>query len=266
MRTVIKHSYLKSQEAGLARARRHLRYLAFRSAEKERAFFSGEKSLVSRKEVEKAVERHHRRSGVVMHKLVLSPGANFEDMQSYVQEIMTSTGSAKGLDLEWYAVEHRNTDHWHVHVIVMPRDKRGYSVRFDKTDYKEIKVAGDRFLWRNNLLERKRYERQRVARNPHRSLHGLRQRVYARLGGSTKHFDKHDHSRLRAKQRAAAEEQRISRHQRKGAKERSLREWLKYGIGNLNHRRSRTKNAVNDKQLRHILEDTFKSGEKGKES
>ncbi len=61
---------------------------------------------------------------------------------------MQKLGGEKGLDLQWVGVEHNNTNHHHINVVVFGKDKNGKDVRIDKKDYPKIKDYGDRCHWR----------------------------------------------------------------------------------------------------------------------
>ena len=67
----------------------------------------------------------------------------------------------KGLDLQWWAITHRNTDNHHVHVVVLSKDKYGRQVRFDKSDYQLMKQHGDRYLERVHTYEFREAQRAR---------------------------------------------------------------------------------------------------------
>jgi hypothetical protein len=101
--------------------------------------------------------RSYEGNGVVIHKLTLSPEVRPKDPKEFTREVMKQLGEEKGLDLKWWAAAHRNTDHHHIHVIVMPKDRNGNLVRFDRDDYQRIKDAGDRYL------ERTQYDDCRAA-------------------------------------------------------------------------------------------------------
>jgi hypothetical protein len=101
--------------------------------------------------------RSYEGNGVVIHKLTLSPEVRPKDPKEFTREVMKQLGEEKGLDLKWWAAAHRNTDHHHIHVIVMPKDRNGNLVRFDRDDYQRIKDAGDRYL------ERTQYDDYRAA-------------------------------------------------------------------------------------------------------
>jgi hypothetical protein len=101
--------------------------------------------------------RDYEGRDVVLHKLTLSPEVSPNEPKEFTREVMQQLGSQKGLDLEWWAVTHNNTDHRHVHVVVLSKDRNGRNVRFDKRDYDRLKEFGDRYL------ERTQYSDCRVA-------------------------------------------------------------------------------------------------------
>jgi hypothetical protein len=156
MRSVAKHSYIKGAK-GQARAKAHVNYIQHRSGEDRekggRQFFNKDREDIGGREVKHDIEEQSQR-GVTMHKIILSPGINGVDLQDYTREVMGELGSSKGLDLDWYAVQHNNTDHNHVHVVVMGRDEHGRQVRFDRNDHKLMRETGDRYLEREHQLDR----------------------------------------------------------------------------------------------------------------
>lgn len=156
MRSVAKHSYIKGAK-GKARANAHVDYIQHRSgddrAQGGRTFFNKERDDVRGKEVKRDIEEQTER-GVTVHKLILSPGINGIDLKQYTREVMDELGRSKGLDLKWDAVQHTNTDHDHVHVVVMGKDEHGRRVRLDRGDHKTLRETGDRYLEREHKLER----------------------------------------------------------------------------------------------------------------
>ena len=113
--------------------------------------------------------RENQDSKVVVHKLTLAPEIDPEDKKAFTREVMKKLGRDKGLDLHWVGVAHQNTDHHHIHVVVMGKDKTGKDVRFDKKDYDRLKEYGDRYLERMHPFEleksrsdREERERQRI--------------------------------------------------------------------------------------------------------
>ena len=74
MRSVVKHSYVKGAQKG-ARARAHVDYIQYRSGEdrekEPRSFFDDKRENFHGREVKQEIDK---RSGKVIHKLILSPG------------------------------------------------------------------------------------------------------------------------------------------------------------------------------------------------
>lgn len=179
---VVKHSYISardrqsrvggrpSKSAAVGRALAHVKYIQHRPGEDRgeggREFFGESDDDLSGKRLRKAV-REMRDSKVVVHKLTLAPEINPEDKKAFTREVMQKLAEEKGLDLQWVGVEHNNTNHHHIHVVVLGKDKNGKDVRIDKKDYDKIKDYGDRVLERMHPLEfeRARVERERKERD-----------------------------------------------------------------------------------------------------
>jgi hypothetical protein len=175
---VVKHSYISARDrqsrvggkpskgVAVGRALAHLKYIQHRPGEDReeggREFFGESDDDLSVKRLRKAV-REMADSKVVVHKVTLAPEINPEDKRAFTREVMHKLGAEKGLDLQWMAVEHNNTDHHHIHVVILGKDKNGTDVRIDKKDYDKIKEYGDRYLERVHPLEleRARAERER---------------------------------------------------------------------------------------------------------
>jgi hypothetical protein len=66
---------------------------------------------------------------------------------------MQQLAAEKGQELKWMAVEHNNTAHHHIHVVILGKDKNGKSVRIDKEDYPKLREWGDRHLERTRPIE-----------------------------------------------------------------------------------------------------------------
>lgn len=157
MRSVAKHSYVKGA-SGKARMKAHVNYIQYRHGDdrenkQPRPFFSADRDHIQGREVKHDIEEIER-GRLVAHKLILSPGLQGVDLQAYTREVLQEVGREKGLDLDWRAVIHKNTDHDHAHVIIFGRDENGREVYLDKGDYSKLREAGDRYLERNHFYER----------------------------------------------------------------------------------------------------------------
>jgi len=149
----------------MGRALAHLKYIQHRPGEDRgdggREFFSDEGDDLQAKRVQKSVKEMGK-SKVVVHKLTLSPEINGYDKKAFTREVMQKLSSEKGLDLIWYGVAHQNTDHEHIHLVVLGEDKYGREVKITKQDYSKIKAYGDRCLEREHPLEMERARRERA--------------------------------------------------------------------------------------------------------
>lgn len=175
---VVRHQYFSARDrqsrgkgkppklAAVGRALAHLKYIQHRPGEDRekggREFFDETGEKLDSKDFRKAL-REMKDAKVVAHKITLAPEINPADKRQFTREVMEQLGKEKGLDLQWKAVEHNNTDHHHIHVVVLGKDKNGTDVRIDKEDYDKIKEYGDRYLERVHPLEmeRSREERER---------------------------------------------------------------------------------------------------------
>lgn len=176
----MKHSYIspkgKLKKAGSMRAAKklaigtalgHIKYIQHRPGEDRekggRDLFTDEEDRADAKELRQAI-REHEGNGVIVHKLMLSPEVNPSDPKAFTREVMKKIGDEKGLDLRWYGTAHTNTDHHHIHVVVLAKDKNGREVRFGKRDYELLKEYGDRYLERHHPFELKEAQKDREDR------------------------------------------------------------------------------------------------------
>lgn len=154
MRSVVKHSFVKGAQKG-ARARAHVDYIQYRSGEdrdkEPRSFFDDKRENFHGREVKQEIDK---RSGKVVHKLILSPGVEGVDVKEYTRHVMHDLNREKGLDLNWAAVVHTNTDNPHAHVVIMGKDKNDREVQLRLEDCKFIRESGDRYLERHHEFDR----------------------------------------------------------------------------------------------------------------
>ncbi|MBX9953145.1 MAG: relaxase MobL [Candidatus Obscuribacterales bacterium] len=180
---ILKHSFLSSYSRRHGRrgsktdaketiqnAIKHVSYIAKRPGmdkdDKERAFFTDDRQNVPAVEVrQRLYEIEGRR--VVVHKLMFSADIEMQDDRDHMQYVrlaMFKLGREKGLDLEgsWFASIHKNTDHPHVHLVLLGTDANGRQIKIDKNDHRQMKDVVDRFLdWK---YPKERLEKQ-VERN-----------------------------------------------------------------------------------------------------
>lgn len=190
IRSVVKHKYIGLRGKGKDRAKAHVNYIQYRAGqdreEGPRPFFNNDREDVRGEQVKKEIAEDERINGVVVHKLILSPGVQGADLKEYTRELMDGLGREKGLDLEWYGVEHKNTQHHHIHVVVLGEDRNGRQVRLDLNDMNKLRELGDRYL------EREHYYDRYMDRDSDRVLSGKFERDAERVLSSTEYFREGD--------------------------------------------------------------------------
>ncbi len=142
-------------------ARRHLadslRYYQERERadwEPERKYFDRERTGLDRGDIRKEIEASFGRA-VAFHKVILSPGDNSVNLTDYVRKTMGEWEKELGYDLNYWAVEHYNTDHYHAHLIIGGRSADGRrDVRLDRFDLTGLREIGNDYLARERLLDR----------------------------------------------------------------------------------------------------------------
>lgn len=193
---VVIHSYIsardkKSRIAGrsskvvaVGRALAHVKYIQHRPGDDKppdgRDFFDETENRLDGKSLRKTIKELED-SNVVIHKLTLSPEIEPLDKREYTRELMQQLSAEKGVELRWAAVEHNNTAHHHIHVVILGRNEKGQSIRFNKSDYSKLREWGDRHLERTRPVEfahareeRERKDRDRIE-NRKREREALRQ-------------------------------------------------------------------------------------------
>lgn len=147
-RSVVKHSYIKQSRGAAGRLKAHIRYIAYRPGKTKhpvRSFFSEKDDAITPKNVLQEVGSI-RTAGVLIHKLILSPGVSGVDTREYTRYVLKELAERKGYCLNYRAVVHDNTEHEHAHVVIFGRDRNNRSIRFSKDDYAFMRERGDRFV------------------------------------------------------------------------------------------------------------------------
>ncbi len=107
------------------RARAHLRYVqrdgTSRDGERGQLYSAREDRADGDAFLDRGKEDRHQ------FRLIVSPedGADLSDLTAYTRDLMRQVEADLGTKLDWVAVNHYNTGHPHVHVIVNGRDDTG---------------------------------------------------------------------------------------------------------------------------------------------
>lgn len=176
--SVVKGAYVRTGRDAFRHIGAHIKYIQEREKgelekDKERDFFDRKRDGIEREEVEHEM-KENRGEKVAMHKLILSPGDNQVDLRDYTRESMEALELRLGHKLNWYAIEHRNTDNFHAHVVIagkIPERERG------------------RELDRTEEIQERELEAERIYKQQ-RELDDLRTKEEARLERLLDSFDR----------------------------------------------------------------------------
>lgn len=169
---VIRHNYTRSPK----RAQAGLRYYQMRPRGKEeppRSIFDSDGSITRTeayrlmRECQAAPEPDaapDAQPPFLCHRIVLAPSDEErpEDLREMTRDVMRELEKDKGLRLHWVAIEHRHTEHHHVHVLLFGagEDVQGqkHEVRLHREDHTRMKAeAGEYCAWERD--ERREWER-----------------------------------------------------------------------------------------------------------
>ena len=141
---ILRHSYTRNRDT----ARAALRYYQLRprgADEPPRAFF-GPDGTLSRAQAARLRDAHQAPGGrYLAHRLMLSPGDDErpEDLRAMTYRALRGLARERGEELAWVAVEHRNTDQPHVHIVLAGaggREDATREVRLDRADHARLKA------------------------------------------------------------------------------------------------------------------------------
>jgi type IV secretory pathway VirD2 relaxase len=187
---VVKHRFIAGRRRGgaagrtvsIGKALAHVKYIQHRPGpdrEKGGREMFNERDQVDAREMREAIKELGD-SRVVVHKLTLAPEINPADKKAFTREVMQNLSQDMGRDLNWFAVEHNNTDHHHIHVVVLGKDRNGTDVRIDLKHIGKVKEYGDRYLERWHPRELERSRREREDREKQRRAERTKERELAR--------------------------------------------------------------------------------------
>src|SRR5579885_1292567 len=150
------HGRSAAKRVAVERALAHVKYIQHRPGDDRtlegRKFFTDKEENLDGRALRKAIKELED-SKVVIHKLTLAPEIDPKNQREYTREVLEKLAAEKGQDLTWFAVEHKNTAHHHIHVVILGEDKKGKSVRIEKDDYAKLRDWGERYLERVQPFE-----------------------------------------------------------------------------------------------------------------
>jgi hypothetical protein len=168
---VVKHKFIAARGKGgigkvaaIGKVLAHVKYIQHRPGEDRepggREMFNDREDQLTAKDMRQAI-RELGNSKVIAHKLTLAPEVSPEDKKAFTREVMQNLSKDKGLDLEWFATAHTNTEHHHIHVVVLGKDRNGTEVSLSLKDIEKSKEYGNRYLEKHHTREFERAKEDR---------------------------------------------------------------------------------------------------------
>ncbi|HPE30942.1 MAG TPA: DUF3363 domain-containing protein [Parvularculaceae bacterium] len=124
-RVAVKIRSVRLGKNGLAKARAHLRYIQRDGAERDGT--PGKLYGPARDAVDGAAFLEEGKTDRHQFRIILSPeeAGELEDLNRFTRDVMASAERDLGTKLDWVAVNHHDTDHPHVHVVLRGRADDG---------------------------------------------------------------------------------------------------------------------------------------------
>jgi type IV secretory pathway VirD2 relaxase len=134
-RCVVKGSFVPMRGGGRDAARLHLAYLERDGVERDGSpgHLYGADESYDKTDFAKPLKGEKNQ-----FRFIVSPEDGRDvDLQAFARELMAQVEKDLGRSLIWTAVNHHNTEHSHVHVVVRGVDRNGKEVRFPRDYIKE---------------------------------------------------------------------------------------------------------------------------------
>jgi type IV secretory pathway VirD2 relaxase len=154
----------------------HFKYIQYRErdplveSKADRQVFDKARDQVDRREAHDEI-MGERAGDIYYHRLTLSPAQDepVVDWRQWTREVMGDLQEQRGLDLQWYAAQHHNTDDPHVHVVL-----GGTGTNRETEQDEPVNLTRDDFkVMRESGREHSDYEHYRLVQE---TLHDLDER------------------------------------------------------------------------------------------
>ncbi len=122
--------------------------------EKERTFFTEKENDLDRADIRSEIKDRFGKD-IAFHTMILSPGDNNVNVKDFVRETMDDWQKELGYDLDYYSIEHRNTEHYHAHLIIPASSTDRFSdARFNREDLNDLRELANDYIARERMLNR----------------------------------------------------------------------------------------------------------------
>ncbi len=154
---IVKHTY--TRDRGAARAAVCYYQLRPRGRDEEPRTIFTRDGDISRAHAHRML-REHQNGNFLVHRITLSPSDREcpQDLRDMTRYVLAELEKEKSQRLHWFAVEHRNTDHHHVHVMIAGAGERESdgatrSVKLTREDYASMREGGREYCRMMNRVD-----------------------------------------------------------------------------------------------------------------
>lgn len=151
---IVKVKFVKNNKDSTRHIIKHIIYLEERSRapeEPKRKFYDREGTVRNRDQVIKTM-LDSRGPSAAMFKIILSPKQNELNHFQYTQEIMSRWEDLHGIITEWHAIEHKNTEHHHVHILMPGTDIDGRPFRLELDHINSLREIANEYQYELQLM------------------------------------------------------------------------------------------------------------------
>ena len=122
--------------------------------EQERSLFTSRLSDIDRSAAKEEIEKTFGEK-IAFNKIILSSGDNHVNQKDFTRAVIAEWQKSLEKEFEYYAVEHRNTDYHHVHIIIPARTSAGQSdLSFSRENIASLREIGGDYLARDRFIDR----------------------------------------------------------------------------------------------------------------
>ena len=154
---VVISNWVRNDKKAAGRLRGALRYNQERERgrdEEERTFYTHKEDKLDRDDI-RAEIREKFGKDIAFHTIILSPGDNSIDIKEFTRETMDEWQERLGYRIDYYAIEHKNTEHYHAHIIIPASSiDRASDIRFDREDLTDLREIANDHIARERMIDR----------------------------------------------------------------------------------------------------------------
>lgn len=145
---IVKVKFVRNNRDSTRHIIQHVDYIEKRERDRdeaERKFYSRDGERLRDEVIHTLMV--NRGEHAAMFKIILSPKQNELDHVEYTREIMRRFEEKSRIVTDWSFVQHQNTEHHHVHIVMPGRDVNGESFRLEKEDLNLLREIANEYQY-----------------------------------------------------------------------------------------------------------------------